>query len=164
VKIWREPPSCDTNAIRSSEGDQSPICASWRRRLVSCTGLDPSLSATQASAYPLRDDENEFPVVLRGDIVHYDDIGMAQPGGRSRLPKKLIPAFWIADVRQGLDGDSPVQARVEGVVDDSHSTGADLLEDLIARPDFSAHSTLPPRVPCRGYVKYCTTGVSRENL
>ena len=75
----------------------------------------------------------EVHISLGVEVVDRRDVGVIEPGQGYRFLAEARPCLVIGKRSGGkdFDGDVPVQAFVPGPIDDSHSPGADLLDDPI---------------------------------
>ena len=69
---------------------------------------------------------------MRDDLVYGDDVGMIERRGGERFPSEAKDALWVGGQvrRDALEGDPPLQARVQSHVDLAHAAGADAGKDL----------------------------------
>ena len=67
------------------------------------------------------------------EIVDRDDVGVLQRAGRLGLAEKSAAQVGVAGERVAhhLDGDGPVEHRIEGAIHDPHGPFADLAEDAV---------------------------------
>ena len=83
------------------------------------------------------------------DRVDLHDVRVVQGGHRHRLALEASETRLVPGQRVGqeLDGDRPVEGRVDRLPDDTHPAGPDLLDESIVRDDQSSseRQSLPPR-------------------
>ena len=86
----------------------------------------------QRLALQVRHDE-KVRAIDAADVVDAADVGMVQSRDRASLALEPGPPFGIASdlTWQDLDRDRPIEARVAGFVDLTHSTHANLGRDLV---------------------------------
>jgi hypothetical protein len=77
--------------------------------------------------------DDEGPAVVGADVVDGEDVGVRDRRNRARLAFEPREAVGVLRerVRQYLDGDRPVEARVAGLVDLAHPACADGKLDLV---------------------------------
>ena len=79
--------------------------------------------------------DHEDAAVFLADVVNGADVGMIQRRSRARLAAKTLQRSRIARhiVRQKLERDKASQARVLGLVDDTHAAAAELFDNAVVR-------------------------------
>ena len=72
--------------------------------------------------------------LVLSEVVDRDDVLVRQLAGSPGLAKEALARFRVGvnRHRDDLDGDDPLEQRVEGAVDDSHAALSELLEELVA--------------------------------
>ena len=75
------------------------------------------------------------------DRVHSDDVGVIERGDGFRFPCEPRPAFFAFGElgRENLERDLPVELGVLGQKNLTHTTGADLLQDLVVSEGLTDH-------------------------
>src|SRR4029077_1695995 len=75
----------------------------------------------------------ERAVVLLSDFVNGADVGMIQGGSRLRLPLEARQRLCVLGylIRQELQGDKSVEVYVLALVNDTHATTAEFLNDAV---------------------------------
>jgi hypothetical protein len=113
------------------EQPHRPIHRQWCRR--------PDDLAQGAAFQQVHDDVVE--IVLLGDVVDQDDVGVAQPGRDHRLaPEPLDDVRLVRQVRaQDFDGPGLLQRLVHTPVDGAHAAAAEPGDQLIMSQDPSEH-------------------------
>ena len=83
--------------------------------------------------------------ILFADVIDGADVGVIQGRRSLRLATEAAEALGIARdfVRQKLQGDETVQARVLGLVNHTHAAAAELLDDAVMRDGLVDHKQMP---------------------
>jgi hypothetical protein len=58
---------------------------------------------------------------------------VAEFGGSAGLPNELAPAFCVGKGSKCFDGDGPVEAGIERLIDDAHPAFTDLLQNAVVK-------------------------------
>ncbi len=76
---------------------------------------------------------DEGVAILLADIVNRADVGMVQCGGGLRFTLESRQSLWIAGdiLRQKFQRDESLEARVFGLVNDTHASAAELFDDAV---------------------------------
>ena len=78
---------------------------------------------------------DEGLAVLFADVVNGADVGMVERGGRLRFALETGEGLGIAGdiLRQKFQRDETLEARVFGLVDDTHASAAEFFDDAVMR-------------------------------
>ena len=78
---------------------------------------------------------HEATSIFLVNVVNGADVGMVQHGGGARLTAKALQSQRIASdiIGKKLEGHKPAQAAVFGLVDQAHSSTAELADDAVMR-------------------------------
>ncbi len=84
---------------------------------------------------------NEVNAVDLADVVDGDDVGMVQRRSRFRFLHEAMLAFGVGNPLRGqhFDGDKAVKVSVPRLVDNAHSSLAQLLDDVVVRNGSTDH-------------------------
>src|ERR1700722_265972 len=84
---------------------------------------------------------DEGLAVFVADVVNRADVGMIQCRRSLSLTLKTGQGLRIASdfFRQEFESDKTVKARVFGLVDNSHASAAEFLDDAVVRDDLADH-------------------------
>ena len=85
--------------------------------------------------------DDEGLAVFLPDFIDGADVGMVQGRGRLSLSLEAGQCLRISGhfIRQKLQGDKAVQADVLSLVDHTHATTAEFLDDAVMRDDRADH-------------------------
>src|SRR5262245_28403889 len=88
--------------------------------------------------------DNERPAVVFADVVDRTNLRMIERRRGARLDPESFDRLLVSRpfLREKLLGDWPAQPHVLGLVDDAHSSGAQLLEDFVMRNRVSNHGRM----------------------
>jgi len=132
----------DTGVVRclQSRGDFFGIAERFRRR----DGPPPQDFREGLTRNVLHDEE--VRILIGCNIVDHNDVRVAEFRCCAGLPGKLAAVFLFVDRRKRLDCHEPVEACIEGLVNQSHSADTDLLENAIVQYRIAGQQdTSPPR-------------------
>src|SRR6266550_4488022 len=81
------------------------------------------------------------------DFINRADVGMVESGCRTGLATKTFQGLRIVSyvIRQELQSHESAEARVLGLIDNTNTAAAELLNDAVVRDDLADHSEM--RVP-----------------
>src|SRR5262249_33939568 len=79
--------------------------------------------------------EEVVEAVALAEVIDGDNVGVAEPGEGAGLAGEALGEGGIpaGNRRQDLEGGQPIEPRLVGLVDRSHATAADQLQDLQLR-------------------------------
>ena len=76
-------------------------------------------------------------------VVNRADVGMVERRGRFGFEHEAFPSVLVAGQigREELQGDKPIEVRVEGLVDDAHAAATQLFQDPVVGNSLAFHRT-----------------------
>ena len=92
-------------------------------------------------------DRDEGSLLNFVDFINRADVGMIESGCRTSLATETFQGLGILSYffRQKLQSHESAEARVLGLIDNTHTAAAELLNDAVVRDDLADHSEM--RVP-----------------
>jgi hypothetical protein len=84
---------------------------------------------------------NKRLAVLLVNFVDRANVGMIQRGRRARLSTKTFQSLWNLGqvVRKKFKSDKPAEGGILGLVDNTHTTAAQLFDDSVVRDSLADH-------------------------
>ena len=111
-----------------------------------------------------RDERRPF---ILADVVHRHDVLMPERRGGTCLAHETFVDLGGREIRENLQGDGAIQARIAGEIDGAHPAAADTFDDLIAAESFwrlahVAFPSLPPASTSPRGTQLSDTTISRK--